>query len=83
MKPFQFQVVDAVPGQCDQAFAYILDSQDFDIIVYSFADNDSWKVKHNFFAFDPFRGDLNIAGLNFQWHDGVIGITLGPRDIDG
>lgn len=78
-----FQIVDATPDKCDQAFAYLPDIQDNALIVYSFADNDSWRVKHNYFSMEPFEGDLNIANVNFQWHDGIFALALGPMDNDG
>lgn len=51
--------------------------------MYSWAANDSWRIKHNYFHFDPLKGDLNAGGVNFQWTDGVFGIALGPIQADG
>ncbi|RZC33575.1 yellow-c [Asbolus verrucosus] len=76
-------VVDVDPAECDKAFAYIPDLGEYGLVVYSWADNDSWRVKHNFFYFDPLKGDFNVGGVNFQWTDGVFGLALGPRQQDG
>ncbi|KAF2895891.1 hypothetical protein ILUMI_10287, partial [Ignelater luminosus] len=69
-------VVDVQPDRCDEAFAYIPDLGGYGIVVYSWRANDSWRVKHNFFHFDPLNGDFNVGGVNFQWTDGVFGLAL-------
>nr|CAI5851380.1 unnamed protein product [Callosobruchus analis] len=76
-------VVDMQPGKCDDAFAYIPDLGGYGIVVYSYKDNDSWRVKHNFFHFDPLQGDMTVGGVNFQWTDGVFGLALGNADNNG
>lgn len=42
-----------------------------------------WTFNHNFFSFDPLKGDFNVAGFNYQWNDGIFSITLGRRHPDG
>uniref|UniRef100_A0A182PPU1 Yellow protein n=1 Tax=Anopheles epiroticus TaxID=199890 RepID=A0A182PPU1_9DIPT len=76
-------IVDTERGDCDNAHAYIPDLGSYAVIVYSFADDRSWRVKHNFFHFDPLAGDYNIGGVNFQWTDGVFGMAVGKRLQDG
>jgi hypothetical protein len=70
--------VDVPPGQCDKAYAYMSDLSEYGIVVYSFEKNDSWRINHHFFHFDPLNGDFNISGYNFQWTDGVFGMSLSP-----
>lgn len=65
-----------MPGKCHETFAYILDIYGYGIIVYDFKNDRSWRVKHNYFAFDPTMGNLNVGGVNFQWHDGIFGMAL-------
>lgn len=77
-----FQVVDATSDKCNQAFAYIPDLAGNALVVYSLANNDSWRIRHHYFHFDPLKGDLSIGGINFQWNDGLFGIALGPVDKD-
>lgn len=77
------QIVDVDAGKCDKAFAYVPDLGGYGIVVYSWADNDSWRIKHNFFHFDPLKGDFNVGGVNFQWTDGVFGLALGPVEKSG
>lgn len=76
-------IIDAERGDCDNAFAYIPDLGGFQLIVYSFNEDKSWRVKHNFFHFDPLAGDYNIGGVNFQWTDGIFGMAVGNRLKDG
>lgn len=76
-------IVDVDRGDCDNAFAYLPDLGGYQVIVYSFNEDKSWNVKHNFFHFDPLAGDYNIGGVNFQWTDGVFGMAVGKRLRDG
>lgn len=55
----------------------------YGVVVYSFKENKSWRVKHNFFHFDPLNGNYNVGGVNFQWTDGVFGLALGKAAADG
>lgn len=42
-----------------------------------------WSFSHNYFSFDPLEGDFNVAGLRYQWDDGIFSITLGQKKRDG
>ncbi|XP_055710597.1 L-dopachrome tautomerase yellow-f2 [Phlebotomus papatasi] len=76
-------IVDTDKAACDDAFAYIPDLGAYAVLVYSFRENKSWRAKHNFFHFDPLQGDYNVAGVNFQWTDGVFGMAVGKPLADG
>ncbi|EFN73253.1 Protein yellow [Camponotus floridanus] len=76
-------VVDVVPGQCDKAYVYMSDLGENGIVVYDWEKNDSWRISHHFFHFDPLNGDYNVNGYNFQWADGVFGMSLSPICGDG
>ncbi|XP_029678926.1 protein yellow-like [Formica exsecta] len=76
-------VVDVAPGQCDKVYAYMSDFGEYGMVVYSWEKNDSWRINHHFFHFDPLNGDYNINGYNFQWTDGVFGMSLSPICDDG
>nr|XP_046492986.1 protein yellow-like [Neodiprion pinetum] len=76
-------VVDVEADACDQAFAYVSDLGANGLVVYSWEKNKSWRVDHNFFAFDPLHGDFNVSGINFQWTDGIFGLALSPLRSDG
>lgn len=77
------QIVDVQPNACDDAYAYVPDLGAYGVVVYSFRDNKSWRVKHNFFHFDPLHGEYSVAGVNFQWTDGVFGMAMGKSEADG
>lgn len=82
---FQFvlQIVDVPKSGCDDAFAYVPDLGAYATVVYSLKMDKSWRVKHNFFYFDPVMGDFNVGGVNFQWTDGVFAMALGPQSEQG
>lgn len=46
-------------------------------------ENDSWRVKHNYFHFDPLAGEYEVGGIKFQWTDGVFGLALSKINTDG
>jgi len=76
-------IVDVQTNDCDNAYAYIPDLGAYGVVVYSFRKDESWRVKHNFFHFDPLSGDYNVGGVNFQWTDGVFGMAVGRTKPDG
>lgn len=53
------------------------------MVVYDYKNDKSWRIKHNFFHFDPLNGNYNVGGVNFQWTDGVFGMALGNPNSDG
>lgn len=73
-------IVDTTAETCDKAFAYLPDLGSYAVIVYSWEENEAWRVKHHYFFFDPLSGNYNVGGVNFQWTDGVFGIALSPID---
>ncbi|XP_022913148.2 protein yellow [Onthophagus taurus] len=76
-------VVDVDKDNCNDAYAYIPDLGGYGIVIYSLASDDSWRVEHNFFHFDPLQGDLTVGGVNFHWTDGVFGIALSNKLENG
>ncbi|XP_045493043.1 protein yellow-like isoform X1 [Colias croceus] len=74
-------VVDVDKDKCDEAFAYVPDLGGYGVVVYSLKDNDSWRVAHHYFHFDPLAGSYNVSGIEFHWTDGVFGLALSePRE---
>lgn len=51
--------------------------------VFSLSQNRIWTFSHNYFHFDPLHGDFDVAGVQFQWDDGIFSITLGNKQPDG
>ncbi|CAD1469723.1 unnamed protein product, partial [Heterotrigona itama] len=80
---FADSVVDADPDNCENSYLYISDLSGYGLVVYSWANNDSWRITHNFFHFDPLHGNFNISGFNFQWQDGIFGMSLSAPQTDG
>jgi len=71
-------VVDIRNGQCEDAHAYVADVLRAGIVVYSWSENNSWRVQHPFFLPDPIASRYTLDGITFRWTDGVFGIALGP-----
>ncbi|XP_049884200.1 L-dopachrome tautomerase yellow-f2-like isoform X2 [Pectinophora gossypiella] len=65
-----------IVDDCANTFAYIPDLATYGLIVYSLRDNDSWRLTHNYFSFNPIAGNLRLAGQRFQWSDGIFSVTL-------
>ncbi|XP_030566601.1 protein yellow isoform X1 [Drosophila novamexicana] len=76
--------VDIRNNDCQDAHAFVTDVWRFGIVVYSLAKHRSWRVTNYNFSPNPTAADFNIHGLNFQWLDGVFGMSLsqGPKRND-
>lgn len=80
-------VVDVTADNCDDAYAYFPDLAGFGLVVYSLKQDDSWRVKHNYFYLEPQAGEFRIGGIPFQWNDGIFSAALtdvledGSRDV--
>ncbi|XP_018332063.1 L-dopachrome tautomerase yellow-f2 [Agrilus planipennis] len=75
--------IDVTRSDCTNAYAYIPDVGGYGMIVYSFHENDSWRVTHNYFYLEPIAGEMSIGGFKFQWNDGIFSIALGSLRKDG
>lgn len=74
---------DVMSGHCNDAYAYLPDLANYRLHVYSFRQNRLWSFKHNHFSFDPIRGDFDVAGVQYQWTDGIFSVTLANHEHDG
>ncbi|KAM8717110.1 hypothetical protein ACLKA7_003908 [Drosophila subpalustris] len=70
-------------SDCENSFAYMADLGSPGLVVYSWRDQESWRVQHHFFHPDPLAGNFSIAGIEFQWDDGVYGLALSKPQLDG
>ncbi|KAF2879521.1 hypothetical protein ILUMI_26653 [Ignelater luminosus] len=75
--------VDVTANTCDRAFLYIPDLSGYGLVVYDFHENDSWRVRHNFFFVESLHGDFNVGGQRFHWNDGVFSVALSGVNPDG
>ena len=70
-------------GDCDNTFAYSADLGAPGLVVYSWKLHESWRVNHHFFHPDPLAGNYSVAGITFQWEDGLFGLSLSKKQADG
>lgn len=71
-------VVDIRNGRCNDAHAYITDVWRFGVVVFSLAKGRSWRTTNHFYFPNPEASDFTLNRLNFQWTDGVFGMSLSP-----
>ncbi|XP_048510657.1 protein yellow-like isoform X2 [Athalia rosae] len=74
--------VDVRNGECENAFAYLADVWRFGIVVYDLFNDSSFRIQHHFFFPDPLSSRYEFHGLNFQWTDGIFGLSLSPIDVN-
>lgn len=71
-------IVDIRNGRCEDAYAYITDVWRNGITVFSLSYGRSWRTTNHFYLPNPTASDYTVGGLNFQWTDGVFGLSLTP-----
>lgn len=76
-------VVDIRDGQCEDAFAYVADVWRYGVTVFSLREFKSWRTTNYLYNPNPVASDYNYLDLNFQWSDGVFGMSLSPVHRDG
>lgn len=54
-------IADVKNKNCDEAFAYIADCGANALIVYDLEKDESWRITHHFFHFDPLSGDYFVG----------------------
>lgn len=71
-------VVDIRHGQCSEAYVYVTDVWRNGIVVISLAAGRSWRTTNHLYLPNPMASDFTLKGINFQWTDGVFGLSLTP-----
>lgn len=56
---FPSLTVDVTSSNCDNAFVYLPDALNYNLIVYSLFSNDTHVITHNYFHFDPLSGHFS------------------------
>lgn len=75
-----FAVITVEDADCDNTYAYAADVGKAAIVVYSWAQNESWRISHHYFHADPLACDYSVKGLNFTWDDAIFGLGIsGPN----
>lgn len=69
-------IVDVREGECLDAYAYVTDVWRYGLIVFSLAKKRSWRTVNHLYQPNPIACNYNIDNINFQWTDGIFGITL-------
>ncbi|SPP89057.1 protein yellow [Drosophila guanche] len=69
-------IIMEVGDRCEDAHAIVADVWRFGLVVYSLAKNKSWRVTNYNFSPNPVASDFKVYGLNFQWLDGVFGMSI-------
>lgn len=75
-------IVDVTSANCDGAYAYIADANNYELIVYSLRGREFHRITHNYFSFDPLGGDLHIDGVHYQTQFGIFSLALSPVGRD-
>lgn len=70
-------------GDCMDTFVYCGDLGASGLVVYSWKQQDAWRVNHNYFHPDPLAGNYSIDGISFQWDDGLFGLAISKQQPDG
>lgn len=69
---------------CSDTFAYIADAgTPTTLTVYSFKDDEAWKVTHNFFNIEPMAGEFSVLGVKFRTSDALYGLALTEKKDNG
>lgn len=71
-----------IEDKCLDTHVYIADVSGNAILVYSFKDNESWRLnntKGNAFGPDNDAMNITIVGEYFDLTDGTLGLSLTPR----
>jgi hypothetical protein len=72
--------VDVKNSSCEDTFAYMADLGASTMVVYSWRGNVSWRISHRYFRNDPKAVSYQVAGVNFEWTDGVFGLALSAEN---
>ncbi|KAL0841211.1 hypothetical protein ABMA28_014948 [Loxostege sticticalis] len=70
-------VVDSRDARCKDTHVYIADTWRNGLIVFRASDAAFWRFSHFTFLPEPLMSNYTLHGLNFQWTDGIFGMSLG------
>lgn len=75
-------IVDTrLPG-CSDLHLYIADTWRFGLLVFRESDRRFWRFTHHYFFPDPMASNFTLHDVNFQWTDGIFGLSLSPMDYN-
>lgn len=70
-------VVDSRDARCRDLHVYIADAWRFGLIVFRNSDAAFWRFNHYSFYPEPLLSNYTLHGVNYQWSDGLFGMSLG------
>ncbi|CAH2106440.1 unnamed protein product [Euphydryas editha] len=70
-------IVDSRDAECRDLHVYIADAWRFGLIVFRMSDAAFWRFSHYTFYPEPLLSNYTLHGLNYQWSDGLFGMSLG------
>lgn len=74
-------VVDSRDAQCIDLHVYIADAWRFGLIVFRYQDSSFWRFSHYSFYPEPLLSNYTLHGVNYQWTDGLFGMSLGKSHL--
>ncbi|KAL4712263.1 hypothetical protein ACJJTC_004025 [Scirpophaga incertulas] len=76
-------IIDVRATDCSDLHLYITDTWRFGLIVFRESDERFWRFSHQLFFPDPLASNFTLHGYNYQWTDGIFGLSLSPiRDYE-
>ncbi|KAJ2946018.1 hypothetical protein O0L34_g4938 [Tuta absoluta] len=70
-------LVDSRDARCRDLHVYIADARRFGLVVFRKSDEKFWRFSHYTFYPEPLFSNYTLHGVNFQWADGIFGMSLG------
>ncbi|XP_026317569.1 protein yellow-like [Hyposmocoma kahamanoa] len=70
-------LVDSRDARCRDLHIYIADARRFGLIVFRASDLAFWRFSHYTFYPEPLLSNYTLHGVNYQWSDGLFGMSLG------
>lgn len=70
-------LVDSRDARCRDLHIYIADARRNGLIVFRASDAAFWRFSHYTFNPEPLLSNYTLHGVNFQWSDGLFGMSLG------
>lgn len=74
-------LVDSRDARCRDLHLYIADAWRFGMIVFRADDAAFWRFSHFSFYPEPLFSNYTLHGLNYQWSDGLFGMSLGKYQL--
>ncbi|KAJ8982554.1 hypothetical protein NQ317_005557 [Molorchus minor] len=71
-------LVDIRGDDCVNVHAYLTDVWRFNLVVFSLEKMRSWLVSDHLFYPDPLAAAYKLHHLEFNWMDGLFGLSLSP-----